>query len=85
MSQGLCKTSDIKLNCRVMHTHLDSYSSRLGELQEVIAELLHSTGEELDVSDSLQAFHQSSGPVVYTHSGYYLHDKDTKHPGSLIN
>lgn len=41
------------------------------------AELFHSSSEEFHVSDPLQAFHQSSGPVVYTHSGYYLHNKYT--------
>ncbi len=71
-----------------MHTNLDSYTSGLGELQEVVAELLHPTGEDLDISYSLQAFHQGSGPVVHTHPGYNLHDKYTactKHYDHVIN
>lgn len=61
-----------------VHTNLDCYTSCLRELQEMIAELLHSSSEKFYISNPLQAFHQSSGPVVYTHSGYYLYNKYTQ-------
>lgn len=53
--------------------NLDGDASRLRVLEEMVAELLHPAGEELDIVDSLQAFDQDSGPVVYAHPGYYLH------------
>ena len=43
----------------------------------MMVEFLHATSQEFDVRDPQQAFHQSSGPVVYTYPGGYLHDKYT--------
>lgn len=59
-------------------SNFDGHGSGLWKLQQVEAELLHSGGEELHVADPLQAFHQSSGPVVQTHSGDYLQSKNLR-------
>ena len=41
------------------HTDLDGDSSGLGELQQMVAQLLHPAGEQLGVADlSLEALHQ---------------------------
>lgn len=56
-------------------TYLHGDASHLGEVEEVEAELLHPIGEELDVRDLLQTFHQGPGAVVHAHLGYYLQSK----------
>lgn len=67
------------------HTHtptnLDGNTPRIRELKEMVAEFLHSTSQKLDISDPQQALNQGSGPVVYTHPGYNLHDRT--HPAEV--
>lgn len=66
-------------------TNLDGHNSSLWEFQEMAAKLLHSSSEEFDVGDGLQPFHQSSGPVVYAHPGYYLGDKRRQNKAKVKN
>lgn len=67
----------VKLKHNNNNNNLDGRSSGLRELQQMEAELLHSSSEELNITNSLKPFDQSSGPVVNTHPGCYLHNKKT--------
>lgn len=50
-------------------THLDGHAARLGELQQVVAQVLHPLDVEPDVGGAVQGLDQGPGAVVHAHSG----------------